>query len=646
LAIILEKGIKIAKITASVVLYDTDLSKVGSLIKSLEKQTYNCELSLVVIDYSINSKYKKIFKSSLFNIQYYSKKNKGFGSGHNYALNATKESDFHVFLNPDIYFEENLFHELSKYLDQNKQCVACSPIIRNVDNSHQLSGRETPSFINLFLRRFASNFIITQTLNVNDLNDFRDSKNYYINSPSISGAFIFIRKNILSLTNGFDERYFMYMEDFDFSRRIKQFGEIHYIKKLSINHHFARGSYYKLNLFYHHLISYLKFKFKFKLFRFHKNQTIKKKKIFVVSTSPFIIDNFFKNQIEKLKENHNVIIFTNFNNFKQINLNYEYLSAVNINISRNINVFNDVVCFLKLFFIFVIFRPAMTIALGPKSGLISGMAAFFSLIKSRVFIFQGLVWSNKKGFYRKFLMFFDFIIAKINNKILSVSLHEKNFLIQNKVVSNKKISVLGNGSICGVRKEFFIKDFQNSLRKKLNLNNVFVFSYIGRLNVDKGVLDLIKAFKNLKLKIKIPIALILVGPDEMDLNNNLNLNDDSIKIFPYQKDLKNFYRLSDCLVLPSYREGLPISILEAFACNLPVIVSDIPPLKSLVSSKRGLTFKVQDIKSLQSKMNKMLKDSYLRSCIQMNAYRYVTKNFNEDDVVNNYVNYFESLLNE
>jgi len=643
----LEKDIKLRKITASVVLLDTDQSKVVSLLNSLEKQTNHCELSLYVIDYSTDSKYKNIFKSSSISIKYFSKENRGFGFGHNFAYKNSNDSEFHVVLNPDITFNKNLFFELSKHLDRNKKCIACSPIIRNIDNSYQLSGRPTPSFLKLLLRRFLPNSIFTQTNNVSDLNYFLSYGKSYINAPSISGVFIFIRKEFFTSLNGFDDRYFMYMEDFDLSLRIRKYGEIHYLKKLSLKHHFAKGSYFKLNLFYHHFISYLKFKFKFFFFNYKKYETIKKKKIFIVSTSPFIIDNFFKRHIDLLKQKYNVIIFTNFDNFRQINLNSNFLSAVNIDIARNISIFKDFTCFLKMLFIFLLYRPNMVICLGPKAGFISGMASFFSFIKIRIFIFQGLVWSNKSGLYRKFLMFFDFLISKFNNKILSISAQEKDFLVQNKIISRHKIKLLGHGSICGVDKNFLPKNYYDFLRQKLDLEHSFVFSYIGRLNHDKGILDLIEAYNNLKLKSKKQIALLLIGPDEMNLNEKiLKLRDDSIKIFPYQKDLKPFYRLADCLVLPSYREGLPITVLEAFASYLPVIVSNIPPLKDLVSNKRGLSFEVQNVKSLQSKMNKMLKDSHLRNDIKINAYQYVTENFDEKTVVNNYINYFESLLYE
>lgn len=647
MASILEKDIKFRNITASVVLYDTDFNKINMLIKSVEKQSTDFNISLYIIDYSFAAKYKNRFKSSSIQIYYYSQKNRGFGSGHNYAFKVSKASEFHVFLNPDITFNKNLFFELSKHLDQNKQCVACSPIIRNIDNSYQLSGRQTPTFFTLFFRRFSPNSLITQMDNVNDLNQFFDFEKCYINSPSVSGAFIFIRKNIFTLLNGFDERYFMYMEDFDLSKRLHHYGEIHYIKKISLKHHYARGSYYKFNLLYHHIVSFFKFKIKFFFQKLKDLEKIKKKKIFIISTSPFIIDNFFKDHIALLRRKHNVIIFTNFNEFKEIKLNFDYLSAVNINISRNIKILNDIICFFKLLFVFLLYRPNMVISLGPKAGIISGMASFFAFIKIRIFIFQGVVWSNKSGLYRKFLMFFDFLISKFNNKILSISAQEKNFLVQNKILSKNKVEVLGHGSICGVNKNYLSKNNHDFLRQKLDLKHVFIFCYIGRLNHDKGILDLIEAYINLKLKCKKRIALLLIGPDEMSLNKKiLDFQEDSIKIFPYQKDLKPFYRLADCLVLPSYREGLPITILESFASNLPVIVSNIPSLKALVSNKRGLSFEVQNVKSLQSKMNKMLNDSHLRNDIKINAYQYVAKNFDEKIVVNNYINYFESLLNE
>jgi glycosyltransferase involved in cell wall biosynthesis len=635
---ILVKNNKI--ITASVVLFDTELNKVRIMLSSLELQAKNYKIYLYVIDHSKNKKYLNILKSIKVNIIYIHQKNYGYGAGHNVAIKSSVNSEFHVFLNPDISFDNLRFENLISHLKKEKSCIACSPMIKNFDDSYQFIGRPIPKIIHLFLRRFAPNLQITQLLNIRDLNSLYTTANF-IKTPCFSGAFLFIRKNIFEIVNGFDERFFMYFEDIDLSIRIRKYGDIHYLKNESIYHHFARGSYYKFRLFIIHVLSLIKFKFKY---LFNKQDDIsEKKRIYIVSTSPFIIENFFKEHHAKLIEKYDVVIFTNFNNFKDIILNNKRLVAININIMRNIKILSDLFTLMNLFFIFLFFRPDMIISLGPKAGFLSGVAGLFSRIKSRVFIFQGQVWANKSGLFRYFLIFFDFLIAKTNNHLLSISSHEKKLLLKNKITYKDKINVLGNGSICGVDTTYPVNKSLKISKTDLHLDKLFIFSYIGRLTIDKGILDLLKSFENLSKK-NTQIHLLLIGPDEMNINSYVNKNLNNISILPYQNDLTPFYDLTDCLILPSYREGLPITILEAFAAKVPVITSNIPSLKVMVKYNRGLFFKVKDVKSLEEKMNIILFDKNLRKKLSENAYTYVKHNFDKTKIVKKYIEYFESIL--
>jgi glycosyltransferase involved in cell wall biosynthesis len=627
-------------ITTSVVLFDTDINKVREMVTSLELQTENYNIHLYIIDHSKNKKYKNKIKSIKLNITYIHQKNSGYGAGHNIAFKNSVNSEFHVFLNPDITFNKFLFDDLISHLIKHPSCVACSPIIRNFDSTYQFAGRSMPSTLHLLLRRSPPKLLVTQLLKLKDFNSF-DETNEFFNSPSISGTFIFIRKNIFEKVNGFDERFFLYLEDVDLSIRIKKYGDIHYLKKQSIYHHFAKVSYYKFSLFFRYVSSLIKFKFKYLIYKKLAN---KQKKIFIVSTSPFIIENFFNDHHSELLKKYNVVIFTNFNNFKEINLNFKRLVAFDIKIIRRIKILNDCFSLIRLFFIFLLLRPNMVISLGPKAGFISGIAGLFSRIKFRVFIFQGQVWSNKYGLFRSILIFFDTLIAKSNNHLLSISNHEKKLLVKNKITSKDKIKVLGNGSICGVKKNYFNKKTLKISKIDLQLENLFVFSFIGRLSIDKGILDLLESFKNLSQK-NAHIHLLLIGPDEMNINSYVNKGLNNITIIPFQRDLTSFYSLTDCLILPSYREGLPITILEAFASKVPVITSNIPPLQILVENNRGLSFNVKNVKSLEEKMNRMFSERGLRKKLTENAYTYVKQNFDKSKVVKNYIDYFESILN-
>ena len=124
--------------------------------------------------------------------------------------------------------------------------------------------------------------------------------------------------------------------------------------------------------------------------------------------------------------------------------------------------------------------------------------------------------------------------------------------------------------------------------------------YIGRLNPDKGIIDLVKTFNLLKKDHK-NLSLIFVGfEDGIEVSNIKNNIDDNFKknfyYFKYSLYPNHFMRLSDILCVPSYREGFGQVVVEAGACGIPSVVSNIYGLKdALIDKKTGLFFKVKNI---------------------------------------------------
>ena len=160
-----------------------------------------------------------------------------------------------------------------------------------------------------------------------------------------------------------------------------------------------------------------------------------------------------------------------------------------------------------------------------------------------------------------------------------------------------------------------------------------IILYLGRMDPDKGVLTLIKSFKNLLSKNN-NIFLLLVGRDEMNINKYLNdiLQNLSNKVC-YISNVsrpEEIINVSDIFCLPSKREGFGSVVIEAGACELPVIGSNIYGLKSsLKNNFNGLTFKVDDINDLESKIQKLIDDKSLSKILGANGKNFANKNFSK-----------------
>ena len=136
---------------------------------------------------------------------------------------------------------------------------------------------------------------------------------------------------------------------------------------------------------------------------------------------------------------------------------------------------------------------------------------------------------------------------------------------------------------------------KKEIRKKLNLNeDDLILIYTGRINYDKGIHVLLNSLERLNKRYN-KLTLLIVGEDEININkldkfNYLEIK--KIKVFPYSNKVDEYLKVSNIFILPSYREGFGVSVIEALACGLPVVVSDIYGLKDSFNDKiNGLKFK-------------------------------------------------------
>lgn len=248
------------KITASIVIFDNKTSEVIRAINSVLNSTLNVEL--YVIDNSENTIFEKILKN--YKVQYIRNSvNIGFGRGHNAVLEkALNEfnTDYHIVINPDVYFDPTTIETMFKYMEKNKDIGLLAPKVLYPDGSLQYLCKLLPNPWILFFRRF---FLISKTLS--KVSFVHEYNNYYqlrevdydqiMEIPSLSGCFMFLRGSALEDVGLFDRKIFMYMEDIDLCRRINvKYKTVHYPQAI-IYHEFGKGSYKKLSLFLSHIRS-------------------------------------------------------------------------------------------------------------------------------------------------------------------------------------------------------------------------------------------------------------------------------------------------------------------------------------------------------------------------------------------------------
>ena len=377
-----------------------------------------------------------------------------------------------------------------------------------------------------------------------------------------------------------------------------------------------------------------------------------KKKIIFLCNSSITLESFLIDHIKNIsKKSYEVYIISNFEgNLKKFN--YLNVNLINLSLKREINLIFDFYCLLKIFFIFLKLNPYMIVSITPKSGLISAIVGFVLNIKIRIHIFTGQVWTNKKNFFIKNLLFsFDKLIAKLSTNLLIDSQSQKNFLIKSGIKKNKKkAKVIFNGSICGVNTEIFIKNAynKNKIRNKLKIDKKsIVLIYVGRINREKGILNLLNIFSQLYL-LKKNIYLILVGSDEIGIKNilkNYNFIKKKIKIIKHSKNVQVYLQSSDIFCFPSEREGFGLSVIEASSCELPIICSDIYGLRdSMYHNLTGYRCNILNEKKFLVLLTKLVLDSNLRVKLGKQGRRFVKERFEKKKVILEYNKFFNKIL--
>jgi len=250
-----------ADLSVSIVLYHNKKEQVEKVIYSILNT--NLKVRLFLLDNSTYDDLKSL--SNIDNrIEYvFNNANLGFGKAHNIAFKKSIEKNipYHLVLNPDVYFEKGVLEELYKFMESNKDVGLVMPKVLYPNGDIQYLCKLLPTPLDLFGRRFL-NFgpfrkIIEKRNEVYELRFTGYDK--IMEVPYLSGCFMFIRTEVLKKVGLFDERFFMYLEDTDLSRRIHRVSKTIYYPEVSIYHEYGKGSYKNPKLLKYHLDSAMKY---------------------------------------------------------------------------------------------------------------------------------------------------------------------------------------------------------------------------------------------------------------------------------------------------------------------------------------------------------------------------------------------------
>lgn len=274
----------------------------------------------------------------------------------------------------------------------------------------------------------------------------------------------------------------------------------------------------------------------------------------------------------------------------------------------------------------------------PNASLYVSIAAKAAKVPVRLYCQWGIVYVGFQGFKRKIFKAIEKKVCNNSTHIEPDSLGNLEFAISEGLYNKSKGKVIWNGSASGVDLTKFDIDkkalWRQAIREKTGLSeDSFVYGYVGRITGDKGINELLQAFKNLLNKHD--AHLILVGFAEKADSVDTELyewaeKNENVHFCGYSTEVEKYFAAMDVYVLPSYREGFGLSVIEAEAMGVPVIATDIPgPKDAMISGETGLAIKVRNTDDLHNAMGKLYSDSVLREKLGQNGATFAMDNFEQ-----------------
>ncbi len=224
----------------------------------------------------------------------------------------------------------------------------------------------------------------------------------------------------------------------------------------------------------------------------------------------------------------------------------------------------------------------------PKGALVSMIASFIMRVPRRIYYRHGLIYTTKTGISRYILKSVEKLISSLSTQIISVSPSMAALCVKDNINTPRKQQLIGKGTCGGIdtKHKFNPATIAQTKIEKLRENlkfekDTFIVGFAGRLCKDKGIKELVDGFKLLKEKYpEKKFILLLVGfediRDTLDRHiiQEINSNQNIIKTGRVPaEEMKYYYSLMTVFVFPSYREGFGMSVIEASAMEIPVLVS-------------------------------------------------------------------------
>ncbi len=344
-------------------------------------------------------------------------------------------------------------------------------------------------------------------------------------------------------------------------------------------------------------------------------------KILRITTSPLSLRSLLSNQMKFMKANgFEVIMVSSEGKEWPSLLKNEGCEHRIVPMVREISPLKDLKALRALYKLIKKERPDIVHSHTPKAGLLAMLAARMAGVKIRIHTIAGLRFMTASGMFRKLLIWMEKLTGAAATHVWPNSYSLLAYVKKNKLVSEKKLTVIGHGSSNGVDLHRFSPELlkQEKLAEVKTLvsydeKNIYLLN-MGRIVKDKGINELMQVFKDAHAA-RPSLRLVVLGHFEDKLDpvsdeaRSILTTHPAIIHIDWNENVEYFMEICDLMVHASYREGFPNTLLQAGAMGIPIVCSSIEGNVDVVEDlSTGLLFKAGDAKDLSDKLETALSD--------------------------------------
>lgn len=241
-------------VNVSIVLYKSSFEEIEMLVQTLRKTESVTNVYLIDNSPTSNTAYQNLAAEYIFNAR-----NIGYGAAHNIAIRKSieQQADYHLVVNPDIIFDAAIIDKMVAFMNNNTIIGHLMPKIFYPDGQIQYLCKLLPTPFDLIFRRFLPQSWTEKRTHKFEMRN--SGYNQTMEVPYLSGCFMFLRVKALKKVGIFDERFFMYPEDIDLTRRIHQKFRTVFYPEVSVVHNHAQDSYKSHRMLWIHISNMIKY---------------------------------------------------------------------------------------------------------------------------------------------------------------------------------------------------------------------------------------------------------------------------------------------------------------------------------------------------------------------------------------------------